>query len=234
MDQSVRIFKRGLSEWTRAQTLGGWMIPPEAHGHLCLLVWSEDGASQWSIGLVRISSDRLNPGGNRDRKATLNANGREAITWLFNHSPLPSNILLLLDRAIVDRIMGLNSGQKRINEIFRVALGRTVARGVVATLGQEVDYMKRVRENGGARSALRPEGIIILGQYGSHATIARALGVPVPGDGDSVSVRVAPAAAPGVGVAQIQGGFWRVATAIDPIVCAPVLPKIRVSSSLPS
>jgi hypothetical protein len=33
-----------------SQTLGGWMIPPEAHGHLCLVLWADDGRSQWRHG----------------------------------------------------------------------------------------------------------------------------------------------------------------------------------------
>jgi hypothetical protein len=208
-----------------SQTLGGWMIPPEAHGHLCLLVWADDASSRWSMGLVRVTPERLNTGGNRDRKATLNHAGRDAVTWLFDGAPLPPNVLLQLDLAVVDRIMALNSGQQRINEIFRVAMGRTVGRGVVATLGQQDDYMKRVRANGGARTALQPEGIVILGQYNSHAAIARALGVPVPSGGDSVSVRLAPASAPGQGVVQIDGALWRVAAASDPATNAPILPK---------
>jgi hypothetical protein len=43
---------------------------------LCLVVWAEDNADpKWSLGLVRITVDRLNSGGNRDKKATLNAAG---------------------------------------------------------------------------------------------------------------------------------------------------------------
>ncbi len=209
-----------------SQTLGGWMIPPEAHGHLCLLVWAEDATSKWSTGLVRTNTELLNTGGNRDRKATLNQDGRQAIRWLFDHAPLPSNVLLQLDRPIVDAIMALGSGQKRINEIFRAALGRIVGRGVVATLGQQDDYMKRVRANGGARTSLQSEGIIILGQYGSHASIAQALGVPAPGHGDSVSVRVAVAEGRGPGVAKIDGRLWRVAKPTDPAVLAPNLPRV--------
>lgn len=41
-----------------SQRLGGWMIPPEAQGHVCMLVWAEDSSHpKWSLGLVRI---RLN------------------------------------------------------------------------------------------------------------------------------------------------------------------------------
>jgi len=45
--------------------------------------------SQWSMGIVRTTVERLNTGGNRDRKATLNPDGRDAIFWLFDHAPLP-------------------------------------------------------------------------------------------------------------------------------------------------
>jgi hypothetical protein len=210
-----------------SQKLNAWMIPPEAHGHLCLVVWAEDNADPtWSMGLVRATADRLHTSGNRDAKATLNKAGRKAITWLFKDAALPPNVLLQLDSTVVAKIMSQNSGQKRINELFRAALCRKVGRAVVATVAQQDDYMKRVRANGGARTALQPEGILILGQFESHAAIARALGVPVLGHGDSVSVRVIPAKGPGVGVAKIGKKFWRVAQPTDPIVRAPDLPKI--------
>lgn len=123
--------------------------------------------------------------------------------------------------------MNLKSGQQRINEIFRVALGQPVGRGVVATLGQQDDYMKRVRANGGARTVLQPEGIVILGQYSSHVAIARDLGIPVPENGESISVRLVQTKSRGTGVARIDGGLWRVATPADPVTRAPVLPKTK-------
>lgn len=210
-----------------SQTLGGWMIPPEAHGHLCLVIWAEDSREpSWSMGLVRATVGHLNTGGNRDAEATFNQTGRKAITWLFDNAPLPPNVLLQLDSQIVEKIMSQKSGQKRINDLFRSALGRIVGRAVVATVAQQDDYMKRVRANGGARTALQPEGVIILGQYGSHVAIAQALGVLVPGHGESLSVRVAPTKGPGPGVAKIGGRFWRVAKVGDAIVRAPDLPKV--------
>jgi hypothetical protein len=208
-----------------SQTRGGWMIPPEAHDHLCLVAWADDTNSEWSAGLVRTTVDRLNTGGNRDKKATLNADGRAAIAWLFDRAPLPPNILLQLPRATVDRVMSLRFGTQRLNELFRGALGMRVGRGVVATVAQQDDYMKRVRANGGSRTALQPEGIIILGQYGSHVAVARALQVAEPGRGESVAVHVTPAAVPGPGVAEISGSLWRVAGPGDPVVQAPELPE---------
>jgi hypothetical protein len=209
-----------------SQALGGWMVPPEAQGHLCLLVWADDLASKWSTGIVRITPDRLNTGGNRDRKATLNQQGRADINWLFDHAPLQPNVLLQLDRAKVDRIMSLTSGVKKVNELFRVAQRMRVGRAVVATVGEQVDYMRRIRYNGGARGYLQPEGIVILGQYQSHVAVANALQIPTPGPGESVSVRVHPATATGPGVAEINGQLWRVANASDPVVPAPTVPEI--------
>jgi len=209
-----------------SQSLGGWMIPPEARGQLCLLVWADDLSGRWSIGIVRATEERLNTGGIRDREATFNESGRNAIAWLFKNAPLPPNILLRLDPATVNKIMSLGSGQKRINELFHVALGMKAGRAVVATVAQQDDYMKRLRGNGGARTALQPEGIIILGQCHSHGAIARELGVPEPEPGDSVSVRVAQAMVEGPGVTKIGSGFRRVAKASDPVIRAPILPRV--------
>jgi hypothetical protein len=210
-----------------SQMIGGWMIPPEARGHICLLASAKDIAiPTWNLGVVRVTEDRLNTGANRDAKATLNETGRAAITWLFQAAPLPPNVLLQLDSNAIERIFAHKSGQKRVNELFRSALCKKIGRAAVATVAQQDDYMKRVRANGGARSALQPEGIIILGQYGSHADIARRFGVPVPGHGDSVAVRVVTVTKSAPAVAKIDGKFWKVAQSTDPIVRAPDLPVI--------
>lgn len=82
-----------------SQKLNAWMIPPEARGHLCLLVWAEDQSSKWSVGIVRADECNLNSGQNRDGKATLNSAGQQAVTWLFENQPLPPNVLANLDRA---------------------------------------------------------------------------------------------------------------------------------------
>jgi hypothetical protein len=207
-----------------SQAPNGWMIPPEARDHLCLVVSADDVKNHWSMGLLRVTADRLNPGTNRDGKATLNVSGKLAIYWLFREAMLPENVLLHLDRTEVDRIMALDSGQKRVNEIFRVAQGRLIGRGVIATLAQQEDYMKRVRGNGGARSALRPEGLIILGQYKAHVAIAHALRIAAPGPGESIAVRVTPSSKGDPHAVWIAGGFWRVASDNDPVADAPVLP----------
>jgi hypothetical protein len=209
-----------------SQTLYSWMIPPEAHGHLCLVVWADDQKSIWSMGVVRADPDRLNSGSNRDNKATLNPAGRAAISWLFRDAPLSPNVLLHLDRAIVDQIMSIRSGTERLNELFRQTLGMRVSRGVIATVAQQVDYMRRIRQNGGARTPLQSEGIVVLGQYIPHRAIARALGAAEPGPGESVPIRLVSASAQEPTTAEIDGQFWRIATTEDSVVPAPKLPKL--------
>lgn len=222
-----------------SQKLGGWMIPPEAHGKLCLLVWASDELSKWNIGIVRAHPHLLG-GKNRDGKSTLNEEGRLAIHWLYSphmnntkaqliqleHLNLQPNILLQLPKNTVNGIMQLKHGTQRLNQLFRVATELRVARGVVATVAQQDDYMKRIRENGGARGALRPEGIIILGQFKSHAVIAKALGVPIPGPGESVSVRVSRSRKDVNGSVLIENEYWQKAMIGEPVVSAPKLPSM--------
>ncbi|MFE7561685.1 NaeI family type II restriction endonuclease [Kitasatospora sp. NPDC057500] len=200
-----------------SQQFGSWMIPPEAVGHLCLLVWANDYRSRWSAGLVRIRPEILNGGTNRDLKLTIQAAQRDRIVWLWHNADLPENVLLHLDPEIRSKILvpGRMKGQMRINQLFRLVRGRRIGRGVVRTAAQQVDYMARVREGGPnrARPKLREEGIIILGDYPVHQAIAAALGGQVPEEGEFVAhrvVRAGPAHA-GRQSAEIGGSLWVVA-----------------------
>jgi hypothetical protein len=78
-----------------------------------------------------------------------------------------------------------------VNELFRRAQRMRVSRTVVATVAMQDDYMKRVRDGGGARDQLRDEGIVIFGDYAGDQLLAAALGLPRPGPGEFVSVRLA-------------------------------------------
>jgi len=209
--------------------LAAWMIPPEATGHVLLGVWANDLKGRWSAGLVRATPDHLNAGANRDAKRTLNVAGRKSIRWLHHNAPLPENILLHLPAEDVIAIFGKKSGQQKVNELFRRAIGRIVSRTVVATVAEQEDYMKRVRGNLGARSHLKSEGIVILGQYGSHTAIADSLGLPIAGSGEFVSARVTrrTAAHAGLPSAYIEGTHWVLWRAGDPLEEAPLLPDTR-------
>ncbi|OJT17511.1 hypothetical protein BO221_45765 [Archangium sp. Cb G35] len=208
-----------------SQSLYGWMIPPEAEDHLCLAVWASDEKSMWSAGLVRASKQHLSSGENRDRKRTLSQTGRGAITWLFENHPLPPNVFLRLAPEKVDHILDTTkSGQERVNRLFMQARELIISRAAVATAAQQDDFMKRVRENGGAREKLRRFGVVILGH--EHRELARALKLAVPEKGEFVSVQLvrvpAESSRPAV---IIEEERWAVALPGEPMMTAPKLPR---------
>lgn len=86
--------------------------------------------------------------------------------------------------------------------------------------------MKRVRANGGARTTLAPEGIIILGgDYLEQRKIAQVLGITVPNKGEMISVRVSSNCdSQTPNTVSLAAKLWRVATDADPIEHAPTLP----------
>lgn len=189
---------------------GGWMLPIESFDQIVLVTQADDKNSTWSAGLVRVTEANRRTGENRDRKTSLNTQGRDDISWIFKDSPMPPNALLSLPESEVEIIMTARSGQARVNELLRRATNRRLTRSIIATVAQQDDFMKRVRENGGARTALRPEGFLILGgDYDIQRATAEGLGCEVPQPGEVVSVRVVPATA-NSGV-RIDHAWWRLA-----------------------
>ena len=224
--------------------LGGWMIPPEADGQLMLLVQASDEDGTWSAGLLRATAENLSPAGDRDGKRALNDCGRVAMHWLRARAPLQENALIRLPERDVAAILALPSGQRRVNELFRRAQRMPVSRTVVATVAMQDDYMKRVRDRGGARDKLRAEGIVIFGDYAGDQALTAALGLPRPGPGEFVSARLASqsgvvaargwgAITPGSDVKsrhngrwiRIDDANWTLAGPADPVERAPVLPR---------
>lgn len=210
-----------------SQSFGGWMIPPEARGHLCLLVWANDNESRWSAGLFRVREEWLNRGSNRDAKLTVKAIHRDKIFWLWRDAELPENVLLHMNPSDRAAVFAAQSGQQRLNELFRRAQKRRISRNVVRTVAQQKDYMKRVRGNGGSRSALKSEGILIMGDYDSHQAVAEQLGLLTPREGEFISVRVARRRPHHQGAPQVMldGQAWVIATSEDRPEAAPSLPS---------
>jgi hypothetical protein len=209
--------------------MGGWMIPPEAGGQLMLLVQASDEDGTWSAGLLRATADHLSPAGNRDLKRALNDRGRAAVCWLHHRATLPENALIRMPERDVAAVFAPPSGQQRVNELFRRAQRMRVSRTVVATVARQDDYMKRVRDGGGARDQLRAEGIVIFGDYAGDQLLAGALGLPRPGPGEFVSARLArrPATpdARYPRCVRLGGADWLLASAADPVEPAPALPR---------
>jgi len=198
---------------------GGWMIPTEAVGELCLCMTADDARSLFSVGIVRADDANLRPGGNKDRKRSLNPAGRGAMTWLADPGDLAKNLLLHLDdetrAAILDYQL---SGQRRVSQLFRHVQHQIVRREVVLTVAQQDDGPKRVRD---ARKLLQPEGVVVLGHQGDHPRIAEALGLQTPPKGSWIAARVVPTEHSGSGSVELDDGLWRVATSDDPMSAGP-------------
>lgn len=207
------------AKWSQKD--GGWMLPPEVFGELALVMTGSDDRSMWSLGLIRVSPEVRREGTNRDKKSSLNAHGRQAITWLWRDAPLRPNVLLQLDTDTVTSILNHRSGTQRLAHLFREAEGMIVHRNAVGTVARQLDAQKRVRGNGGARTALQPEGLLILsGKY--HRDLAAQLGVPVPLADEYISVRVVPTIE--TDYPTIEGQRWRRARPGEPAtVPAPTL-----------
>ena len=60
----------------------------------------------------------------------------------------------------------------RIAELFRHQQGRAIPRSAIAAIAAQLDPLKRVRANGGARDILREEGVVILWGQNDRALIA--------------------------------------------------------------
>jgi hypothetical protein len=216
-----------------SMSYGGWELPPEAVGHLCLVLTADDASSSWTAGLIRVREPDLRGAANRDAKRQLTAASRARIRELWPaHGRLAGNLFLRLDPQARRRIFsaqaarGPHHGRARTDELFRRVQRRIIRRAELATVAQQDDFMRRARGNGGARTHLRPEGILVLGHQDNDPLIAGALGLPVPQKGEFISARVIPAredrADP---VAVIGGQRWALARPGDPVHPAPLLPR---------
>lgn len=222
-----------------SQSMGGWMLPPECFGHLLLVATASDTLGTWSLGVVRASDMNRRTSSNRDGKTNLNLRGRADIHWLHHNAALPPNVLLSLSEDTIAGVLAPKSGQGRVNELLRRVTNQRIGRNTIATLGQQDDYMARVRDNGhGARTKLRAEGYLIPGgDFDVHRQVARRLGVTIPDPGEVVSLRVVQAAPDEPLTIELDGQLWRAARDDEEVSQpAPRLPdtrKAKVSAELP-
>jgi hypothetical protein len=165
-------------KWTK--NFGGWQIPREAVGHICLLIWAQDERSELAVGLIRIRENIL-VGGNQDQKKTIQSpEGRREIRWLVQRAPvLPPNFLLQLPPDDRDAILAHKGGDARARELFKRCDGIIIHRHTIESIGQQIDESRRFR--GETRAALRAEGFEVLnGHRKDQRARAEELGGPVP------------------------------------------------------
>jgi Restriction endonuclease NaeI len=216
-----------------SMTYGGWEFPPEAVNHICLIINANDANSSWSAGLIRVRDSYLRGRPNRDAKRQMTAASRSLIRNIWPaHGNLQENLFLQLSDETRERIFEARSrhgsmhGQAKTNELFRLVQRRIIRRAELATVAQQDDFMKRARGNGGARSHLRPEGILVLGHQDNDPLVAAALGLPIPMKGEFISARVVPGRDDRDDpVAMIEGKPWVLARPADPVFTAPEIPR---------
>ncbi len=187
--------------------LGGWMIPTEAVGQLCICLTGDDETGTFSVGVIRTTAERLTGKVNKDGKGRLSESGLGAAVWLVEHGELPENLLMHLSDETRNAILDPDlSRQRRVVELFHRVQERIISREVVLTVAQQLDGPKRVRD---ARRLLAPLDIEILGHQDGDPEAAAAFGLPVPRKGEWVSVSVAPAEREGAGAALVRGRWVR-------------------------
>lgn len=169
---------------------GGWEIPTEQYGHLCLLVHANDDKSEIAVGLIRTVTDYINPGKNKDSKSGISAAARDSFArWLVERGPtLPVNFLLHLPPADREAILGQRGGVNRAYELYRRCEGTIISRHVMASVAQQHDDSRRFRGGrGGVRDKLETDGYEVLnGTWIADRDRAVELGGPIPAKGESV------------------------------------------------
>lgn len=154
-----------------------WMIPREAVDKPCVLISEDERTARFNLGVIICRPENLTTGGNRDQKLQVSAYGREQAIWLARDAPYPRNIWQGFDPNLLGLINSHKGGANRVAELFRNLQNTPIPRSAIAAIAAQLDPLKRVRANGGARDILRPEGIAILwGRY-DRSTIA-AVGLP--------------------------------------------------------
>ena len=144
---------------TKFSISGGWMIPREAVGQICLLVAGNDNTARFSVGLLRTSPEMLTNGANQDGKKSVSAEGKKHIRWLVEEAPMPRNFLLGLDSTIRESIMSQRSGVQRIKELFLNVTGQLIPRTAIEQVAQQKDPMRRARQ---MKLRLIAEGVLVL------------------------------------------------------------------------
>ena len=151
-----------------------WSIPSENFGKLALLIRCSEAAAKCDLGLILMREEYLNSGKNRDLKRSISVDCLNSNVWwvLFDH-PYPPNFWEILPPEDRKEIMSPKSGAERLAILFDKIKNQPISRIQVEAVGQQRDYMKRIRRNGGARDILAPRGIALLAGRGDRALIAK-------------------------------------------------------------
>jgi hypothetical protein len=164
----------------------GWMIPHEAVGMPCVLSAADEERGLCFLGLAVTKREYLTAGANQDGKVSLAAAAWPNIRWLVRDEPYPRNFWQTLSLETVGRIFEGKSGTDRLVQLFLTVQGRVIPRTVIADTAQQLDSMKRIRANGGARDRLRAHGVVVLSGDYDRELIGR-FGLPACAKGEIIA-----------------------------------------------
>ncbi|GAA2693900.1 NaeI family type II restriction endonuclease [Actinoplanes palleronii] len=166
-------------KWSR--TYGGWQIPHEAVGHICLLVHGDDLTKKMAVGLIRITESVLVSGRNRDlKRAIQRPQGLSEARWIvgMGEGRLPENFLMSISKSDREAILAPRGGNARARELFMRCEGLVIHRRVIEAIGQQVDDARRFR--GEVKAQLAREGFEVLnGRALKDRARSKELGGPV-------------------------------------------------------
>jgi hypothetical protein len=165
-----------------------WMIPVEAIGHPCILIRMDERTSKCWFGLIIAHAEILNPGGNRDKKATISAQHFVNVLWMLYAHPYPRNFWEDVDTSFRSELLAIEGGNSKVVAFFKRYLAVPIPRQVFLAFAPQDDTMKRLRKNGGAPDRLRKEGIALLsGKY--KAALIQELGLPACTPREFIAIR---------------------------------------------
>lgn len=159
-----------------------WMLPREVIGRPALLVRSSEKTALCDVGVVVCRPEYLRLSTNQDGKGQLLAAQHVNIWWILRQHPYPPNFWEILSVADRNEIVSPTGGTHRIAALFEKVQGKPISRQQVSALAQQLDYMKRIRRNGGARDVLAPKGIALLWGARDRALIEKLGLGPVTAD----------------------------------------------------
>lgn len=167
-----------------------WMIPPETirDEGPCLLIASNERQRKSWMGLFVAREEYLGAP-NRDMKRRINSIAFGNVLWLVNGVDWPRDRWLGLDMTRFRELRKIKvSGARRAALFFEENLRRPIHRRVIlALLHDQLDAMKRLRGNAGAKDILRPRGIALLSGNYFNSTLVR-LGLPRIGNDEYIAI----------------------------------------------
>lgn len=153
-----------------------WMFARNCMGRHAILIRYDEDTAIYSLGVIYMDESRLTASRNRDRKGTPSAATiREKVYWPILDAGYPANFLAGLSNEIQNDVLKQKSGAARVRCLLRNVQGVPIPRHAICSVANQVDPLKRIRANGGARDKLRAEGLLVLsGAYDEDRKLVSA------------------------------------------------------------